>query len=58
MYLLIRVTAAIPYRNHQHQKVWPFFGNLGKDLDKVERPMLPWILLGIRQAIIPRLKLV
>ena len=58
MHLLIGVAAAVAHRDHQHQQVGPLLGDLRKNLDEVERPVLPRVLLGIGQAVVPRLELV
>ena len=33
-------------------------GDLGKDLDEVERPVFPGVLLGVGQAVVPSLEFV
>ena len=53
-----RIAAAIANGDHQHQQIRPLFGNLRKDLDKVERPVLPRVLLGIGQAVVPGLEFI
>ena len=58
MYLLVGIAAAIAHRDHQNQKIGALLGNLRKDLDEIERPVLPRILLGVGEAIVPRLEFV
>ena len=58
MHLLIGVAATVTNRNHEHQQFRMLLGDLGQDLDKVERPVLPGVLLGVGQAVIPSLEFV
>ena len=58
MHLLVGVAAAVAHRDHQHQQVGALLGDLRKNLDEVERPVLPRVLLGVGEAVVPRLELV
>ena len=58
MNLLVGVAAAVANRNHQHEQIGVLFGNLRQNLNEVERPVLPRILLGVRQAVVPSLEFV
>ena len=58
MHLLVGVAAAVAHRDHQHQQVGALLGDLRKNLDEVERPVLPRVLLGVGQAVVPRLEFV
>ena len=58
VHLLVGVAAAVAHRDHQHQQVRALLGNLRQDLDEVEGPVLPRVLLGVRQAVEPCLELV
>ncbi|MEN1336112.1 hypothetical protein, partial [Pseudomonas aeruginosa] len=35
VYLLVGIAATITDGDHEHQQIWPLFGNLRKDLDEV-----------------------
>jgi hypothetical protein len=56
--LLVGVAAAVTNRDDQDEKLGMFLGDLRQNLDKIESPILPGVLLRIRQPIEPRLKLV
>ena len=58
MHLLVGVAAAVAHRDHQHQQVGALLGDLRKNLDEVERPVLPRVLLGVGEAVVPRLELI
>ena len=58
MHLLIGVTAAVANRNDEHQQLRMLFGDLGQDLDEIECPVLPGVLLGVGQPVIPGLEFV
>jgi hypothetical protein len=58
MDLLIGIGIAVPNRHDQRKEIGVFLGNLRQDLDEVERPVFPRILLGVGQAIKPSLKLI
>ena len=58
MHLLIGVASTVANRNHEHQQFRMLLGDLGQDLDEVERPVLPGVLLGVGQTVVPGLKFV
>ncbi|MNR04945.1 hypothetical protein D3C85_1209430 [compost metagenome] len=58
VYLLVGVAAAIAYRDDQHQQLGMLLGDLRQDLDEIKRPVLPRVLLGVGQAVVPRLEFV
>ena len=58
MDLLVGITAAVAHGNHQDEQIRPFFRDLGKNLDEVERPILPGVLLAVGKAVVPGLELV
>ena len=56
--LLISVGVAVTNRDDQDKQLRVLLGDLGKNLDEVEGPVAPRILLGVRQPVIPGLELV
>ncbi len=58
MHLLVGIAAAVAHRDHQHQQIGALVGNLRKNLDEVECPVLPRVLLGVGEAVVPCLEFV
>src|SRR5437764_234311 len=58
MHLLVSIGTTVSNRDHEHQEIRMLLCNLRKYLNEVKRPGLPGILLGVRQTIEPRLKLI
>lgn len=58
MNLLVGVGPAIADRHDQGQQFRVLLGNFREDLDEIERPGLLSVLLCVRKAVEPRLKLV
>ncbi len=56
--LLIRLRLIVANGNEQHEQVGMVVGDFRQELDEIERPFAPRILLGVRQAVIPGLKFV
>ena len=56
--LLKGVSASVSYRYGKHQQLGVLLGDFRKQLDEIERPFLPRILLRVREAVIPSLELV
>ena len=58
MHLLVGIAAAIANRDDQHQQLGVLVGNFRQNLDEGECPVFPRVLLGIGQAVVPRLEFV
>jgi hypothetical protein len=56
--LLVGIAAAIANGDYEHQQIRSLFGYLRKDLDKIERPVLPRVLPGVGQAVVPGLEFI
>ena len=56
--LLKGVCVSVANGNDKYQQIGVLLGDLREDLNEVEGPVAPWILLGIRQPVIPRLEFV
>jgi hypothetical protein len=56
--LLVRLGLAVADRDDEHEQFGVLLGDLGEELDEVERPRLPRVLLRVREAVVPGLELV
>jgi len=56
--LLKRLRLIVADGHHQRQEIGMVVGDLGQQLDEVEGPVAPRVLLCVGQAVIPRLELV
>ena len=56
--LLVGVGRAIPDGDDQHEEIGIFLRDFRKNLDEVECPILPGILLGVGEAVVPCLEFV
>src|SRR5262249_4527569 len=58
MDLLVSISRAVPHRHDEHEQLRALLRDLREDLDEVEGPVLPRVLLRVRETIEPRLELV
>ncbi len=56
--LLVRLGLAVADRDDEHEQFGVLLGDLGEELDEVERPAAPGELLGVREPVVPGLELV
>jgi len=56
--LLKSIRVSISNRHNEHKQVGVFLGDLGQNLDEIEGPGSPGVLLGVGEAVIPRLEFI
>ena len=56
--LLKSIRVSVANGNDKYQQIGMLLGDLRENLNKVESPIAPWVLLGVRQPVIPRLEFV
>src|SRR5262245_1750926 len=56
--LLVSIALSVSHGHDQHQELGMLLGNLRQELDEVEGPISPRVLLRVRQSIEPGLKLI
>lgn len=56
--LLKGVRVSVANGNDKRQQIGMLLGDLRENLNEVEGPVTPWVLLGVRQPVIPRLEFV